>query len=85
MSLLTNLVPEVTSQFLGGVQNSLKVIWDGPAGIVMADGQWAVCILDRNGLRPARYQLDNRNIITIASETGVNPVAEDNVVKKGRV
>ena len=59
--------------------------WDGPAGIVMADGQWAVCILDRNGLRPARYQLDNRNIITIASETGVNPVAEDNVVKKGRV
>ena len=59
--------------------------WDGPAGIVMADGQWAVCILDRNGLSPARYQLDNRNIITIASETGVNPVAEDNVVKKGRV
>ena len=59
--------------------------WDGPAGIVMADGQWAVCILDRNGLRPARYQLDNSNIITIASETGVNPVAEDNVVKKGRV
>ena len=59
--------------------------WDGPAGIVMADGQWAVCILDRNGLRPARYQLDNRNIITIASETGVNPIAEDNVVKKGRV
>ena len=59
--------------------------WDGPAGIVMADGQWAVCILDRNGLRPARYQLDNRNIITIASETGVNPVAEENVVKKGRV
>ena len=59
--------------------------WDGPAGIVMADGQWAVCILDRNGLRPARYQLDNSNIITIASETGVNPVAEENVVKKGRV
>ena len=59
--------------------------WDGPAGIVMADGQWAVCILDRNGLRPARYQLDKSNIITIASETGVNPVAEDNVVKKGRV
>ena len=32
--------------------------WDGPAGIVMSDGKWAVCMLDRNGLRPARYQID---------------------------
>ena len=46
--------------------------WDGPAGIVMSDGKWAVCMLDRNGLRPARYQIDKDNIITIASETGVN-------------
>ena len=59
--------------------------WDGPAGIVMADGRWAVCTLDRNGLRPARYQLDKNNIITIASETGVNPVDEANIVRKGRV
>jgi glutamate synthase (NADPH/NADH) large chain len=59
--------------------------WDGPAGIVMADGKWAVCILDRNGLRPARYQIDTSNIITIASETGVNPVNEDDVIEKGRV
>jgi glutamate synthase (NADPH/NADH) large chain len=28
--------------------------WDGPAGIVMADGKWAVCILDRNGLRTSK-------------------------------
>ena len=59
--------------------------WDGPAGIVMADGKWALCVLDRNGLRPARFQLDKDNIITIASETGVNPVKEDDIVKKGRV
>ena len=59
--------------------------WDGPAGIVMADGKWAVCILDRNGLRPARYQIDSSNIITIASETGVNPVNEEDVLEKGRV
>ena len=59
--------------------------WDGPAGIVMADGKWALCVLDRNGLRPARFQLDKNNIITIASETGVNPVDESNIVQKGRV
>ena len=59
--------------------------WDGPAGIVMADGKWAVCILDRNGLRPARYQIDKENIITIASETGVNPIDETLVKSKGRV
>ena len=59
--------------------------WDGPAGIVMADGKWAVCILDRNGLRPARYQIDKNNILTVASETGVNPTDEKNITKKGRV
>ncbi len=36
MSLLTNVAPEITNQFLGGVQNSLKVIWDGPSGIVIS-------------------------------------------------
>ena len=59
--------------------------WDGPAGIVMADGKWAVCILDRNGLRPARYQIDTNNIITVASETGVNPIDEKDIIEKGRV
>ena len=59
--------------------------WDGPAGIVMSDGEWAICVLDRNGLRPARFQIDNNKIITIASETGVKPVDEKNVTFKGRV
>jgi glutamate synthase (NADPH/NADH) large chain len=38
--------------------------WDGPAGIVMTDGSWAICVLDRNGLRPARYQIDEEGLIT---------------------
>ena len=59
--------------------------WDGPAGIVMSDGKWAICVLDRNGLRPARYQIDDSDNITIASETGVNPVEENKIAKKGRV
>ena len=59
--------------------------WDGPAGIVMSDGKWAVCLLDRNGLRPARFQIDSDDNITIASETGVNPVDNDKIISKGRI
>ena len=59
--------------------------WDGPAGIVMSDGDWAICILDRNGLRPARFQIDDDNVISIASETGINPTNNEKIVFKGRV
>ena len=59
--------------------------WDGPAGIVMSDGRWAICLLDRNGLRPARYQIDNEGYVTIASEIGVFPQDESNFITKGRI
>jgi len=45
--------------------------WDGPAGIVLTDGRYAACCLDRNGLRPARYVITRDRHITIASEVGV--------------
>ncbi|MGP7974543.1 glutamate synthase large subunit, partial [Proteus mirabilis] len=45
--------------------------WDGPAGIVLSDGRYAACTLDRNGLRPARYVITTDNIITCASEIGI--------------
>jgi hypothetical protein len=45
--------------------------WDGPAGIVLTDGRYAACTLDRNGLRPARYVITNDRHITLASEIGV--------------
>ena len=59
--------------------------WDGPAGIVMSDGDWAICMLDRNGLRPARFQIDDDNVISIASETGINPIKNEKIAFKGRV
>jgi glutamate synthase (NADPH/NADH) large chain len=59
--------------------------WDGPAGIVMSDGEWAICVLDRNGLRPARYQVLANGMITVASETGIYPVSDDEVLQKGRL
>ena len=59
--------------------------WDGPAGIVLSDGRYAACNLDRNGLRPARYVITNDRLITIASEIGIWDYAPDEVVEKGRV
>ncbi|MDB2357450.1 glutamate synthase large subunit, partial [Gammaproteobacteria bacterium] len=59
--------------------------WDGPAGIVMSDGKWAICVLDRNGLRPARYQILTNGMITVASETGIYPVADEEILQKGRL
>ena len=44
--------------------------WDGPAGIVLTDGRYAVCLLDRNGLRPARWVKTKDGFITLASEIG---------------
>jgi len=59
--------------------------WDGPAGIVLSDGRFAACGLDRNGLRPARYVITKDNFITCASEIGIWDYAPDEVREKGRV
>ncbi|WP_370549219.1 glutamate synthase large subunit [Edwardsiella tarda] len=59
--------------------------WDGPAGIVMSDGRFAACNLDRNGLRPARYVITKDKLITCASEVGIWEYQPDEVVEKGRV
>ncbi|WP_017942703.1 MULTISPECIES: glutamate synthase large subunit [unclassified Thioalkalivibrio] len=59
--------------------------WDGPAGIVLTDGRYAACTLDRNGLRPARYVITKDRHITLASEIGVYDYAPEDVVAKGRL
>ncbi|NGP53447.1 glutamate synthase large subunit [Thioalkalivibrio sp. XN8] len=59
--------------------------WDGPAGIVMSDGRNAGCILDRNGLRPARWVVTDDDHLTIASEVGVWDYRPEQVVAKGRL
>ena len=59
--------------------------WDGPAGLVITDGRYAVCGLDRNGLRPSRWVLTNDDIITVASEIGVYDYPPESVVAKGRL
>ncbi|HEA51609.1 glutamate synthase large subunit [Marinobacter antarcticus] len=59
--------------------------WDGPAGLVMSDGRYAVCMLDRNGLRPARWVVTKDDFITLASEIGTHSYQPADVVAKGRV
>ncbi|MCS3904133.1 glutamate synthase (NADPH/NADH) large chain [Methylohalomonas lacus] len=59
--------------------------WDGPAGIVMTDGRYGACILDRNGLRPARYVITRDRHITIGSEIGIYDYEPEDVVRKGRL
>ncbi|MCW8195335.1 glutamate synthase large subunit [Proteobacteria bacterium 005FR1] len=59
--------------------------WDGPAGLVITDGRFAVCTLDRNGLRPSRWVITKDNLITVASEIGVYSYQPEDVVAKGRV
>ncbi|WP_373456280.1 glutamate synthase large subunit [Rhizobium sp. L1K21] len=59
--------------------------WDGPAAVAFTDGRQIGATLDRNGLRPARYIVTSDDRVIMASEAGVLPVAEDNIVKKWRL
>ena len=59
--------------------------WDGPAGLVITDGRFAVCTLDRNGLRPSRWVMTSDDMFTVASEIGSYDYLPENVVAKGRL
>ncbi len=59
--------------------------WDGPAGLVITDGRYAICGLDRNGLRPSRWVITKNNFITVASEIGTYDYKPEDVIAKGRV
>jgi len=59
--------------------------WDGPAAMVFTDGKQIGATLDRNGLRPARYIVTDDDLVVMASESGVLPIAENKIVKKWRL
>ena len=59
--------------------------WDGPAAVAFSDGRQIGATLDRNGLRPARYLITNDDMVVMASETGVLPIAEEKIIKKWRL
>jgi glutamate synthase (NADPH) large chain len=59
--------------------------WDGPAAIAFTDGLQIGATLDRNGLRPARYFVTKDDLVVMASEMGVLPIPEKDIVKKWRL
>jgi glutamate synthase (NADPH/NADH) large chain len=59
--------------------------WDGPAGIVLCDGRYAGCTVDRNGLRPARWLMTRDRHLVIGSETGIYDIAPSEIEAKGKI
>ncbi len=59
--------------------------WDGPAAIAFTDGRQIGATLDRNGLRPARYIVTTDDQVILASESGVLPIPEENILRKWRL
>jgi glutamate synthase (ferredoxin) len=59
--------------------------WDGPASVAFTDGKNIGAVLDRNGLRPSRYYVTSDDIVLMASEVGVLPIAPEKVIHKGRL
>ena len=59
--------------------------WDGPASVAFTDGKNIGAVLDRNGLRPSRYYVTRDDMVIMASEVGVLPIAPERVLHKGRL
>ena len=59
--------------------------WDGPAALLFSDGRFAGGMLDRNGLRPARYTLTKNDTMIVASEVGVMDFDPTEIAEKGRL
>jgi len=59
--------------------------WDGPAALTFTDGTLIGAVLDRNGLRPARYWVTDDGLVVLASETGVLDIPPAEIVRKGRL
>ena len=59
--------------------------WDGPAALLFSDGRYAGGMLDRNGLRPARYTITKNDTMVVASEVGVMDFEPSEIAEKGRL
>src|SRR5574344_580499 len=63
----------------------LMELWDGPAALLFSDGRFAGGMLDRNGLRPARYTITKNDMMVVASEVGVMDFDPTEIAEKGRL
>ena len=91
---ITMLIPESFNE-KNPISESLKAFyeyhsilmepWDGPAALLFSDGRYAGGMLDRNGLRPARYLITKHDMMVVASEVGVIDFEPNEIKEKGRL
>ncbi|MEM9234467.1 MAG: glutamate synthase central domain-containing protein, partial [Pseudomonadota bacterium] len=89
------LIPEAWSKRSGVMREDVRALyeycnavmepWDGPAAICAFDGRWALAGLDRNGLRPLRYALTEDGLLAVGSESGMCPLGDKRVLRRGAV
>ena len=94
LHVMMMLIPEAWEQ-LGDMDPALRGFyeyhacltepWDGPAAIAFTDGQIAAAAMDRNGLRPARYQVTNDGLVVMGSEVGLIQLDHADIVESGRL
>jgi glutamate synthase (NADPH) large chain len=78
------LMPQYKKDFYE-YHSCLMEPWDGPAALAFTDGRQIGAILDRNGLRPARWLITKDGLVVMGSETGVIEVPADQVQRRGRL
>ncbi|GAB4241783.1 MAG: glutamate synthase large subunit [Candidatus Methylacidiphilales bacterium] len=78
-----NLDPQIKGFYQ--YHECLNEPWDGPAALVCSDGRVVAACLDRNGLRPARYEITRDGLIVMGSEAGLDDNEEKDVLEKGRL
>ncbi len=91
---LSMLIPESWNE-KNPISDSLKAYyeyhsifmepWDGPAAVLFTDGRYAGGMLDRNGLRPARYSITKEGLFILASEAGVIQIQDSDLEESGRL
>ena len=79
-----NPIPEDLKAFYE-YHSILMEPWDGPAALLLSDGRYAGGLLDRNGLRPARYTITKNDTMVVASEVGVMDFDPTEIAEKGRL
>ena len=79
-----NPIPEDLKAFYE-YHSILMEPWDGPAALLFSDGRYAGGMLDRNGLRPARYTITKNDTMVVASEVGVMDFDPTEIAEKGRL
>ena len=79
-----NPIPEDLKAFYE-YHSILMEPWDGPAALLFSDGRFAGGLLDRNGLRPARYTITKNDTMVVASEVGVMDFDPTEIAEKGRL